>query len=521
MEKLMKTGAAGAISILVLCCTVFHACEDLAGDCTAAEGIKETALVRFRPAVAGTRALDPDEMRISDLNIFVFNEYGILEGRAYLTGLSSGGDGTGYCWSIDLLRNAEYSFYACANFGYETAIGTLEDLKAMRYHIAYPDDYSIGMPMSGKLEHVTVTEGEVTVPLERLMARISICVDRSRLDEDVEFNIKSIKVERCPRSVTPFMSSHASDPFDFFPSGFMRKDYETDVLNTVYSDGTSGEVSLYMLENMQGDLLPGNEDESLKVLPENSGSRAFCSYIEIRSEYLSDSQYSRPGEYLVYRFYPGEDPGNFDICRNSEYKIRIMPEGSGLNGTEWRIDKSGIESFARTLELSYSSLNFSYAGESTVIRPYLTPEGSGDTRLYWDSDDKSVATVSGDGTVTARGEGTCRIICYAADGSGCSAECAVTVRFSPYYMKIFPGNFIRCRKGEVVEVSCEYFPPSAPFDVGIEELEYDKGRGIYDYAVGEDGKSVTLYTKERGSGLLYMEAGYPLNQAEMIFLVID
>ena len=41
-----------------------------------------------------------------------------------------------------------------------------------------------------------------------------------------------------------------------------------------------------------GSMLPGNEDESLKVLPENSGSRAFCSYIEIRSEYLSDSQYS-------------------------------------------------------------------------------------------------------------------------------------------------------------------------------------------------------------------------------------
>ena len=277
----------------------------------------------------------------------------------------------------------------------------------------------------------------------------------------------------------------------------------------------------YMLENMQGDLLPGNEDESLKVLPENSGSQAFCSYIEIRSEYLSDSQYSRPGEYLVYRFYPGEDPGNFDICRNSEYKIRIMPEGSGLNGTEWRIDKSGIESFARTLELSYSSLNFSYAGESTVIRPYLTPEGSGDTRLYWDSDDKSVATVSGDGTVTARGEGTCRIICYAADGSGCSAECAVTVRFSPYYMKIFPGNFIRCRKGDIVEISCEYFPLSAPFDIGTEELEYDKSRGIYDYAIGEDGRSVTLYTMERGSGLLYMEAGYPVNQAEMIVVVID
>ena len=41
------------------------------------------------------------------------------------------------------------------------------------------------------------------------------------------------------------------------------------------------------------------------------------------------------------------------------------------------------------------------------------------------------------------------------------------------------------------------------------------------YAVSEDGTAVTLYTKERGSGLLYMEAGYPVNQSELIVVVID
>ena len=88
-------------------------------------------------------------------------------------------------------------------------------------------------------------------------------------------------------------------------------------------------------------------------------------------------------------------------------------------------------------------------------------------------------------------------------------------------MKIFPGNFIRCRKGDIIQVECDYFPPDTPFDIGLEELEYDKERGIYEYGISEDGKTVTLYTKERGSGLLYMETGYPLNQAEMILVVID
>ena len=508
-------GFAGIMPIMIFV-NIMASCSDLdTPDCREESGMTS---IKFGHVPAGTKALNPDEMLISDINVFVFNCYGILEEKAFLNGLHAG---SGWTWDVRLLKNAGYSIYACANFGYELDIETLEDLKNLRYYIAYPDDYSIGMPMSGCLENIVITSDEITVPMERLMAKISIRIDRSRLDDDVEFNVRSLKVERCPRSVTPFGRSRIGDPFDFFPSGFMRKDYETDALNLKYDDGKSGEVSLYMLENMQGDLLPGNDDESLKVLPENDGTQALCSYIEIKSEYMSDTGHTKPGEYLVYRFYPGDNPGNFDISRNSEYRILITPKGTGLGGTEWRIDKSGMEFNDMTLDLSYTTLNLNYIGETATITPYIAPASLQGSRLYWDSDEKSVATVTSDGTVTARGEGTCRIICYSPDGGGCSAECTVTVKITPNYMKIFPGNFIRCRKGDIIEIQCNFFPQDAPFDIGIEELEYDKSRGIYDYALGGDGKSVTLYTKERGSGLLYMEAGYPVNQAELVVIVID
>ena len=476
--------------------------------------------IQFRQINPVTRALDPDEEIITDLNVFVFNGHGLLEAKAYLTGASATGQ-DGYSWTIDLVSNARYSIYACANFGYRIDAGSINDLEMLEYYLAYPDDYSIGMPMSGKIENILLESDRVIVPMERLMAKISLSVDRSGLDEDVEFNIRSVKVEGCPRSVTPFSRNHISDPFDFFPSGFIRKDYETDILNTVSADGRSGEICLYMLENMQGDLLAGNDDEALKVLPEDDNRQALCSYIEIRSEYLSASHYSIPGEHLIYRFYPGENPGNFDIVRNCEYRICIRPKGSGLDGLDWRIDKSGIGNNPRELELSYSALTFSYIGEKTVIKPYITPGNMEEAKLYWDSDDKSVATVDGDGTVTARGEGKCTVFCHLADGSGVSAECTVTVRTSPYYMKIFPGNFIRCKKGDTVSISCAFYPEDSPFEIGIEELEYDKSRGIYDYSISEDGRSVTLYTKNRGSGLLYMETGYPVNQTELIVLVVD
>lgn len=507
------------LAIILYACVFFPSCT-VSVLPEIPDGGKETASFRFRLSGPVSKSADPDENRISDMNIFVFNTYGVLEASAYMTWEDSGSDAGMIRWTANLVRNASYSVYACANFGYRMTAGSAAELEEMKYYMAYPDDYAAGIPMSGYVGNVIVTGNEITVPLERLMAKISLTVDRSRLDDDVEFNIRSIQVEGCPRSVNPFRRNHIRDPFDFFPSGFIKKDYEADMLNTEGSDGNSGEVSLYMLENMQGDLLPGNTDEAGKVLPDGNPGRELCSYIEIKAEYMSGSVYSRPGEYLIYRFYPGENPGNFDVCRNSEYRIRITPVGSGLEGLEWRIDKSGMEYLARTLELSYTELQLTYSGETVQVQPYITPESSAGM-LVWYSDDESVATVSGDGTVKANGEGKCKIVCYAADGSGCSAECDITVDFLPYYMKIFPGNFIRCRKGDVLEFTCDYFPQNAPFDVGLEELEYDKNRGIYDYSVSDDGKTVTLYTKSRGTGLLYMETGYPINQAELIIIVIE
>ena len=93
--------------------------------------------------------------------------------------------------------------------------------------------------------------------------------------------------------------------------------------------------------------------------------------------------------------------------------------------------------------------------------------------------------------------------------------------YSPYYMKVTPGTFIRGKVDESFHIRCEYYPSSASFDIGLEELEYDKSRGIYDYALDEDGNGVTLLLKGKGSGMLYMETGAPINQAEIITVIVE
>ena len=58
----------------------------------------------------------------------------------------------------------------------------------------------------------------------------------------------------------------------------------------------------------------------------------------------------------------------------------------------------------------------------------MLPENAANRKVTWSSSDERVATVSAKGKVRAAGKGTCEIICTAADGSGVTAVCKVTVK---------------------------------------------------------------------------------------------
>lgn len=483
---------------------------------------QEKALIVMDTGIPGMRSADPDENLVSDMNIFIFNSYGLLEEAVYLdSGQMLKEDGK-YAYETVLLEGCRYSVYACANIGYRLQAETSEEIEDIRYHLVYPDDYRIGIPMSGKTLDMTVpADGRISVPMKRLMSKVSLSVDRSALSDDVEFHVRRVKVGACPRSALLFSESSVRTEDDTFITGFSKSDGEVTMLNTDIGFGRSGEVSVYLLENMNGDLLPPDTDDGDRHFAEGDPMAARCSYIEIEADYVSDTHFSTAEEPLVWRFYLGEDNGNFDVRRNCHYKVCVKPEDDGLSDDGWRIEKGGLGTYISSIRLSYDALRFSYMGESAVLRAYVTPEEATVRELEWESDNSAVAEVSATGAVTAMGEGTCTIRCSATDGSGEYAVCEVEVAFSPYYMKIYPGNFIRGKTGDEIHVFCEYFPPTTPFDIGLEELEYDSSRGIYDYRVDDDGKGVRLRLKNPGSGLLYMETGYPISQSEMIMIVVD
>lgn len=360
-----------------------------------------------------------------DVSIIVFSQEGLAERCEAI-------DGNGESVEMDLIGGRRYSFYAFANFGYHVFADHISEMAELTFHSGSPASLAGSPPMCGKAEDLAITEdGEIHISLERLTAEVRVVMDRSMIADDVTMEVTGIRIGNAPNSVRVSGPSRISGPGELLKNGFSLIGADVEALNRTASDGRSGEVVLYLLENMQGDIRDFEvESDADKTFDDGDPRRETCSYLELEFDYLSWTHFTGGGP-LIYRTYLGKDAGNLDVQRNCRYSIAICPEGDGLNGDGWRVDKTWLQ------------------------------------------------------------------------------------EFGPSRFASFPESYIRGNIGDTLHLWCEFYPPHAEFDVGLDELEYDKAHGIYDYIVDEDGHGVRLILKGAGVGLVYMKAGDPVNESAL------
>ena len=388
-----------------------------------------TSTISFTSGNMATKAADPNESLITDISLMVFDEHGDAEECAWLTGGRTS-------HRTRLIKGKKYIICACANFGYQVYADNIAELEEITYHLAYPDEYREGIPMCARTETVVIKDGEITLELERLMSKISLRIDRSRLSEEVQMYVRSALIGNCPRVTKVFTGNRVKDEDDCFPLGFYRNELQTSALNSDAGGGLSREISLYMLENLQGEMPVQTDKDSDKIFSDNDLRSRTCSYIELEMDYSSDTYISR-NEGLIYRFYLGEDRNNLDVGRNSHYHITVTPEDHGLTENSWRVDKSGL----------------TYIGPTSLIQ--------------------------------------------------------------------YPSSYIEGKVGDKIHIWCDLTPADAPFDVGIKYMEDDRKTGIYDYELDKDGHGATLTLTGPGAGLIYMEAGAPINDAALFYIIVN
>ena len=287
------------------------------------------------------RSALPDPLLVSDINLLIYNEEGLLEEHRYFPARSFTATSGSARVKTTLLTEAAYDIFIAANLGHALPALSRDEVETYRFHMAYPDEYSRGMPMCARLDgYISHGESSVTIPLVRTMARIDLRLDRSKLRSDVSFQVTSVSIGNGPSSVILFGDSRAESASQVFQGGFTLSGQQVQPLNIDETVGRSGTVSLYLLENLQGDLLD-TEDEREKTFSEGRYPQV-CSYLEIKGSYHSDVWHTRPGETVSYRFYLGDGPGNFDIYRNTACEVTVCLEGDGLSEDGWRVDKGEL-----------------------------------------------------------------------------------------------------------------------------------------------------------------------------------
>ena len=391
----------------------------------------ENVTIELSAETMTVRSAMPDEEKISDVNILIFNSRGHLERHIYSIG-------NNVSYQTGLLKGEEYTFTALANFGMKVNINGIESLDDIFFHLVYPDEYKEGLPMYVKpVRHTIGSEDRITLNLTRLMSKISISIDRSALSEDVSMTVTGLRIGNCPKRMSVFKPNSSKSSDDNFQVGFSHGEQDCAILNGKFNNSTSGSIDVYMLENMQGAFSEnGITADQDKVFKDSDSRTQTCSYIELFFDYASPTWISNDGP-LKYRFYLGADRNNLDIERNCHYKITVCPKDDGIGEDGWRVDKSNLHYVGTTL------------------------------------------------------------------------------------MEQYPSDYIRGNIGEKIHIGCRITPPHAPFDIGLDYLEYDKERGIYEYEIDPDGHGVTLTLTGAGTGLIYMEAGYPINDTALFLIEVN
>lgn len=463
-----------------------------------------------------TKSVNQKEVIINDLNLLVFHN-GELEHKRW----TLVEDGVLEDIHIGLIKGHTYSFYALVNHGKEIDVTSWEELEELKLEIGNDTDGRSGLLMSGAIIGKTITGHEnLSIQLIRMEAKISLRIDRSQLSDNVELRVKKVSIGNSAKYINAVGPNTVKTKYDCYAEGDILNEKESSPLNNIIHEGLSYEVDLFLPENMQGEFPEQIGEDEEKVFEEGHELAGISSFIQIEMEYTSNQHYSTEKN-LIYRFYLGDSRQNLDVERNCHYHITVIPKGSGLSRSGWRVDKTGIGTYVQQIILSEQNCKFNYKGQQNLLEAEVLPSDATYKDVIWNSSNYKIASVKQDGTITAVGEGECNIICKALDNSGILASCKVEVKFAEPYFTIYPGSFVTGKVGDSVHIWCEFFPPNASFDLGYEELNYDKERGIYDYTVDKDGHGVTLTLKKAGSGILFMSAGDPVNESGIIIVEVN
>lgn len=138
-----------------------------------------------------------------------------------------------------------------------------------------------------------------------------------------------------------------------------------------------------------------------------------------------------------------------------------------------------------------------YTGSSYQLKATVSPANASNKGIQWTSSNKTVATVSSKGKVTAKAKGTAVITAKATDGSGVYGKCTITVKQRVTKIKLSNTTVKLKKKGVSAKVTATALPKYANVKTMTVKVINKKIAAINKTKINS-GKAVTIKAKKKG-----------------------
>lgn len=332
-----------------------------------------------------------DVSRITDLNVFIYHEGCLLEKYSrYYTDLSS--------VKLTLPYDKDgFNIYMVGNVGRIDAPEDEADVCRLRHVIGSYDEFRVkGVPVANVFpDHIKGSLAHFR--LRRLVGQYDVSMKTSA--STAEYYVKDVRLLNCALDVFPFSSD--SKATVFAGSAVYGQAAGGDVLTSEdIAKLNAGEtVSLYFVENMQGELLPGNTDRRKKIpsILDNidKGLAGKCTYLEVTADITTSAAEYTDGK---YRFYLGQnETTDFSIRRNTLYDVTLDFTQNMVYEQEWRIEVGEPE--VKPLLMSKDKAHVVRGADDYILisGPRMTVSQDTEFESDWDECEYGLTDVTVDG----------------------------------------------------------------------------------------------------------------------------
>ena len=202
---------------------------------------------------------------------------------------------------------------------------------------------------------------------------------------------------------------------------------------------TPSDLKIYAKNGLTGYDTNGWEKYSDKIIRYNEGLKesnvTFTSASQkSKIELVDDQVFKEIASIKSYENYNKnvisiDSDGNITTLKNGTTNVKAVVQY--FDGTEIILnEKVTVDIKPQVVGLDKTSYTFNYT-KNMQLKATILPTQASNTKLNWTSDNKSVATVDGNGVVTPVKNGTCKIIATTADGTNIKGNCSITVDIKP------------------------------------------------------------------------------------------